>query len=149
VSWRTAHAYCVWAEKRLPSEAEWEYAARAGTKEMYWWGYGLKGEEERSKYLKDPGPVGQEAHRNPWGIADMLGHPREYTNSVYRPYPYSRNDGRESIAAPDAVRVIRGGMSPQTGTFTDTRMLNSVAKRDKLLQSIAHDVGFRCARSTF
>ena len=104
VSWPAARAYAAWAGKRLPTEAEWEFAARAGTTSTYWWGDGY--DQTRVPGAKDSSPA--KARTNPWGVRDLLGGVWEWTASMYRPYPYNRTDGREDPNGKES-RVMRGG----------------------------------------
>ncbi len=139
VSWQEASAYCKWlSEKtgktfRLPTEAEWEWAARGGTATPFYWG----GEEDDfgpyanladksldsipnqrqtlNYYQRDMryndgqmvlGIVGK--HRpNAFGLKDMIGNVAEWTQSAYVPYPYA--DDARNAPSPTAEVVARGG----------------------------------------
>lgn len=138
VSWYAAKAYCVWAGKRLPTEAEWEYAARAGTTTAYWWGD--EWDATRAVSRKQIQPVGEARRTNPWGLADMLGNVWEWTSTQFRPYPYRADDGREDPSG-DPSRVTRGG------SFIDSPQLLRAARRHSETPSQPSiDVGFRCAQ---
>lgn len=120
ISWHDARSFCVWLNEktgkagrfRLPTEAEWEKAARGTDGRIYPWG-----DEWDPKNLNSgeggPGgttPVGQysPAGDSPCGAADLAGNVWEWTQSEYRAYPYVANDGREELG--DASRrVLRGG----------------------------------------
>jgi iron(II)-dependent oxidoreductase len=87
VSWHEAEAFARWSGKRLPTEAEWEYAARAG---IFPWGDD-EPSDGRARYRMEgwsPSPVG--AHRagaTPEGIEDMAGNVWEWTSTPFLPYP--------------------------------------------------------------
>ena len=138
VSWHAAAAFAAWAGKRLPTEAEWEYAARAGTATAYWWGDTFDAARvNATSKLVDVGAAGS---RNPWGVADMLGNVWEWTASLHQPYPYRATDGREDPNAGGA-RSVRGGSAVNGERFL------RAAKRYKLNPKTTNDmVGFRCAR---
>jgi formylglycine-generating enzyme required for sulfatase activity len=116
VSWDDAVAYAQWLSQqtgkqyRLPNEAEWEYAARAGTESKYWWSNDI-GTNQANCYNSDcadsfdyTAPVGSFAP-NPFGLYDMAGNVWEWSCSSYE----SRYDGQEQqCAATDQYRVVRG-----------------------------------------
>jgi sulfatase modifying factor 1 len=142
VSWYAAQAYCTWMNKRLPTEAEWEYAARAGKMTAYWWGDEWAPASAAGNLERGPDPVGKQAHRNPWNLFDMLGNVKEWTSTVYKPYPYDASDGREDPQSISA-RTVRGGSWADTPEY-----LRSAARISQVPNFTDGLVGFRCASST-
>ena len=130
VSWPDALAYCRWLETvlkaspdtapevaqhlregwrvTLPTEAQWEKAARGGDRRRYPWGDTPR--RDRANYESSaPTPVGQFACPEcANGLADMAGNVWEWTRSPYQPYPYDEADDRTGLEA-DALWVMRGG----------------------------------------
>src|SRR5262249_5019358 len=117
ITWSAARAYAVWlaqltgASWRLPTEAEWEKAARGTQGRIYPWGN--QWDKTRAN-TKEGGPSDTTAvgtyptGASPYGVQDMAGNVWEWTSTLYGSYPYSQDDGREN---PDSAgnRVLRGG----------------------------------------
>jgi len=146
----------------LPTEAQWEWACRAGSGEPLWYGgldadFGplenLAGREQRrfafdgkpKWYLRDDrfddgalvtAAVGS-YRPNAWGLCDMAGNAAEWTRTAYRPYPYDASDGRESLDA-EGERVVRGGSWYVKPGFARSGFRWKYAPWLRV-----HDVGFR------
>lgn len=107
VSYHDALAYCKWAAEvtrlpiRLPSEPEWEKAARGQDGQIFPWGNAWESGRCNSSeaHLNGTSPVGQfsPVGDSPYGVGDMGGNVQEWVSSLYGPYPYDPTDGREAI----------------------------------------------------
>jgi iron(II)-dependent oxidoreductase len=146
-TWRGAVAFCASLGARLPTEAEWEAAARGKEGRTYPWGEAAP-TPERAVFRRGRGEtdrVGRHAKgATPEGVFDLAGNEAEWTSSLFKPYPYDGKDGREDPNAP-GERVTRGGdhvfdvaHDRLTGTFRDgfSRDPNRGHRH----------IGFRCAR---
>ncbi|HEX4301603.1 MAG TPA: SUMF1/EgtB/PvdO family nonheme iron enzyme [Rhizomicrobium sp.] len=131
---------------RLPSEAEWEYACRAGSRSRYWWGDEIDASRAlyRSEGARHSGSGAPGAYPpNLFGLYDMHGNVREWTEDIWHEsYDLVSPDGRSVTHGHGAMRVTRGG-----GWSDPASMLRSSA-RGRATQSIRSDViGFRIVRS--
>jgi|WetSurMetagenome_2_1015567.scaffolds.fasta_scaffold01719_12 formylglycine-generating enzyme required for sulfatase activity len=142
VTWFQAQAYCRAHGKRLPTEAQWEYAALAGRRANYAWG------DEPPSPRRCPSPPARHPERtgsfapNPWGLYDMTGNVWEWTADHYDPDYYA--SARQSDPQGSDVgqyRVIRGG-----GWYSGPQQLR-VKNRQWFEPNFGEvSIGFRCAR---
>jgi formylglycine-generating enzyme required for sulfatase activity len=139
ITHHAAMEYCRWlSEKtgvlyRLPTEAEWEYACRAGTKTAYFWGDQLDDNNEFAWFVNNaekPMPVGKKKP-SPWGLYDIHGNVAEWCLDHYQPEAYTKfaavKPCKEPVVLPDAKEypyVARGGSWDD-----DAHLLRAAARR--------------------
>ncbi|KXK11050.1 MAG: serine/threonine protein kinase [Chloroflexi bacterium OLB14] len=157
VKWADAMEYCKWLNSviknelpnnlilRLPTEAEWEKAARGINGQEYPWGNTF----DKNKCNTSEGgksnitPVGSYSPQgdSPYGCADMSGNVWEWTHSLFKRYPYKDNDGREDENA-SGRRVLRGG-----SFYNKRRGARCAYRYVNLSNSLDLNIGFRVVAS--
>jgi iron(II)-dependent oxidoreductase len=146
ISWAEASSYCVSRKARLPTEAEWEYAARGPDNLIYPWGdtFDEKALIWNRGNTDGTAEAGSKAAGASWvGALELSGNVYEWVSTLYKPYPYDAKDGRESDSNKSDPRVLRGG----SWDLSDPALERGSRRYWDDPSYRINNIGFRCARS--
>ncbi len=154
ISWNDARAYAGWAGKRLPTEAEWEYAARGGMTDRFPWPDTVdpsgKANFGMNKVARSDNTIPTAKVRsysaNGYGLYDVSGNVTEWCADWYDPEYYrtsvERNPTGPVNQTSGKTRVLRGG-----SWFNELNQVRVAARLSDLPENSQYDIGFRCAKS--
>ena len=147
ITWFEARDFCAKRGARLPTEREWEYAARGPNNLIYPWGQDWKTDNVvwQSNANNQTANVGSKPEGASWiGALDMAGNVWEWTNSLEKPYPYNAGDGREDPNNNTDTLSLRGG----SWYHSNPNYFRAANRFNLLPDKQFFDLGFRCARSS-
>jgi formylglycine-generating enzyme required for sulfatase activity len=146
VSWDDAQAYVKWlSEKtgedyRLPTEAQWEYACRAGTATPYWWGDTISKSQVNYNWNNGKTVPVKSFQPNPWGLYQVHGNVWEWCADDWR--PYSVDTVTDPVGPLDSTeRALRGG-----SWYVNARDMRAASRFAFRREGRSDVIGFRCAR---
>ena len=146
VSWADADSYCNWRGKTLPTEAQWEKAARGTEGNKFPWGNDFnKNNANAGGRNGGTVPVGSyPTGMSPFGVHDMAGNVWEWTADWYKAYPGNTVEDKDYG---EKFRVARGGGWGGMGHYSLEIFVRSSYRHDVPPEGRFTDVGFRCAKS--
>lgn len=154
VSWYDCQAYAEWIGKRLPTEAEWEKAARGPDGRIYPWGDILNPHVRRTRftltddsiyYSTELTPIGMyEKNKSLYGVCDTVGGVWEWTSDSYMSYPVSNNRSQEDINPNNFV--LRGGSWMEARYGTAERYYRCANRLHSPPEYMGDNIGFRCVQ---
>jgi formylglycine-generating enzyme required for sulfatase activity len=145
IDWNQAKTYCEWRGARLPSEAEWEKAARGTTKNIYPWGDTFNSAWANTFELGAGQPVAVATHSaaSPYGAFDMIGNVWEWVQDWYGGGYYAQSPRSNPTGPATGIeKVIRGGSFKNESDKATTSVRGKAGVDNR-----GDDIGFRCAKS--